>query len=167
MRRAACPGFPRRVWRPVALLIIAAAACRVDSGADAEAVKSRIAAEVEAMNRRDLNALSKIWSQGQDIVLFDVSPPGRFEGWPGIARSFNDFFEKTSDVHMVGSKVEGRSEGSLAHATYDWTMSGKVGATPLDDHGQATAIYRREKDGWRLVHAHYSATWLPAARPPP
>jgi hypothetical protein len=44
-------------------------------------------------------------------------------------------------------------------------MTGKMGEASLDDSGQATAIYRREKAGWKLVHAHYSATLAPPSAP--
>jgi len=144
--------------------MLMAAACR-GAGADVDAVKSQLAREVEAMNARDLQALSQIWSQAPDITLFDVAPPGRFQGWPGIARTFGEFFERTGEVHMTVDHVEVRVDGTQAYAVYDWAMTGKMGEASLDDRGQATAIYRREKDGWKLVHAHYSATLLPPSVP--
>jgi ketosteroid isomerase-like protein len=144
----------------VLTVIVMAAACR-GAGADVDAVRAQIAREVAAVNARDLQALSQIWSQEPDITLFDITPPGRFQGWTAIARTFGDFFERTGAVHMTVDHVEVRLDGELAWATYDWAMTGKMGEAPLDDSGQATAVYRREKDGWRLVHAHYSATLLP------
>ena len=115
------------------------------------------------MNARDMQAMARIWSQEPDIALFDVAPPGRFAGWPEIARSFNQFFERVENVKMVATNVRVSAGADLAYATYDWALAGTLAGAPIDDQGQATAVYRREKDGWRLVHAHYSATVLPPA----
>jgi len=144
--------------RPVLASIVpllATIACG-GAAADSDAVKELVQREVAAVNARDMQALSLIWSQSDDIVLFDVAPPGRFQGWPAIARSFNDFFLRLSDVAMSVDKVQVSVDGSLAAATYDWTLAGTLDGRTLADHGQATALYCREKDGWRLVHAHYS-----------
>jgi ketosteroid isomerase-like protein len=163
MLRSTRTVFPRQTGIPVVLLMVATA-CR-SAGADVDAVKAQIAREVQAMNSHDLQALSEIWSQVPDITLFDIAPPGRFQGWQGIARTFGEFFERVAEVRMTVDHVDVRVEGTLAYATYDWAMTGKMGEASLDDSGQATAIYRREKDGWRLVHAHYSATLAPPPAP--
>jgi len=150
------PGFS--FHRPVlALLLPLLAAVGCGGGAaDSDAVKALVQREVAAVNARDMQALSQIWSQSDDILLFDVAPPGRFQGWPAIARAFNDFFLRMSDVAMTVDKVQVSVDGALAAATYDWTLAGTLDGRPLADRGQATALYRREKDGWRLVHAHFS-----------
>jgi uncharacterized protein (TIGR02246 family) len=134
--------------------LLMAVAC--GGAADGDAVKALVEREVAAVNARDMQALSQIWSQSDDILLFDVAPPGRFQGWPAIAGSFNDFFLRLSDVAMSVENVQVRVDGALAAATYDWTLAGTLDGRTLADHGQATALYRREKGGWRLVHAHYS-----------
>jgi len=140
-----------------AAMLVATAACRGDAGG-ADEVKALVARQVEAINGRDMQALARIWSQQDDILLFDVAPPGRFKGWTEIARSFNNLFEKAGELHMTVENVQVQeSGGTLATATYDWVLSGKVGETPLEDRGEATEIYRHEKDGWKLMHAHYSA----------
>jgi uncharacterized protein (TIGR02246 family) len=135
--------------------LLAAIACG-GAAADSDAVKALVQREVAAVNARDMQAMSQIWSQSDDILLFDVTPPGRFQGWPAIARSFNNFFLRLSDVAMTVDNVQVSVDGALAAATYDWTLAGTLDGRTLADHGQATALYRREKNGWRLVHAHYS-----------
>jgi ketosteroid isomerase-like protein len=140
-----------------AAMLVATAACRGAAGG-ADEVKALVARQVEAINGRDMQALARIWSQQDDILMFDVAPPGRFKGWPEIARSFNTLFEKAGELHMTVENLEVREAGgTLATATYDWALTGKVGEAPLEDRGQATEIYRHEKDGWKLMHAHYSA----------
>jgi len=171
------PG-PAASTRRAAVTLLAAAmaamaACRGGGSGGSEEVKTLVAKQVEAINGRDMQALARIWSQQDDILLFDVAPPGRFHGWPEIARSFNNLFEKASDLKMTVENVQVQDGGALATATYDWAMTGKVGESALQDRGQATEVYRREKDGWKLMHAHYStsppaseAAAIPAAAAP-
>ncbi len=124
--------------------------------ADADAIKSLVNRETAAINAKDLRALSEIWSQDKNILLFDVPPPGRFQGWGQIGRLWKDFFDRVADVHLTVDAVEAEAQGSLGYATYDWSMTGHLGSYVLEDRGQATAIYRKEGGQWRLVHAHYS-----------
>ena len=127
-------------------------------GAGAEDVRTLVQREVDALQAHDLKGLERIWSERPDIVLIDVTPPGRFEGWTAIARALGDFMARTSDVKMTVERLNVEARGDLAVATYDWTMTGKVGEQSLEDHGAATSVYRKEDAGWRLVRAHYSAS---------
>jgi ketosteroid isomerase-like protein len=123
----------------------------------ADDVRKLVEREAEALQAHDLKGLERVWSERSDITLIDVTPPGRFEGWTSIARALGDFMQRTSDVHMSIDHLKVEARGDLAVATYDWTMTGKVGERSLEDRGSATSIYRKEEAGWRLVHAHYSA----------
>jgi ketosteroid isomerase-like protein len=143
------------------LLLAGLAACGSDPDADAGVIQALVAKEAAAINARDLNQLAKIWSEAPEILLFDVPPPGRFRGWEQVARVFKDFFDRFRDINLTVAEVEVGVEGDLAFASYDWTLTGTMGAAAVRDRGQATSIYRREESGWRLVHAHYSP--VPAA----
>jgi ketosteroid isomerase-like protein len=140
----------------LALLLTATLAACAGGGGKA-AIEALVTKEVAAVNARNLAALSEIWSSDPEILLFDVPAPGRFQGWERIARVYKDFFDRCSELQVTVRNVRARAEGSLGYATYDWSMSGRMGDYTLRDHGQATAIYRREKNGWRLIHLHYSA----------
>ena len=132
---------------------------------DTDAIRALVAREVAAINARDVRALSEIWSRDNRALLFDVPPPGRFEGWEQIQRQWTAFFDRASEVHLTVGALRAEAEGPLGYATYDWAMTGRIGSYALDDRGQATAIYRKEKGGWRLVHAHYSP--IPPVPPAP
>jgi ketosteroid isomerase-like protein len=140
-----------------AVLLCLLPACHGARGRDTEAIQSLVRREVEAINAKDLAALSGIWSQDKSILLFDVPPPGRFRGWSAIGRLFKDFFDRFSEIHLTVDRVQIEARGDLAFATYDWTLSGRMGDYAIDDRGRVTSIYRREKEGWRLVHENYSA----------
>ena len=145
----------------IVLMVTALVACGGDPEADAAAVQALVEKEAAAINARNLNQLAEIWSEAPEILLFDVPPPGRFRGWEQVARVFNEFFDRFSDISLTVAEVEVGVEGDLAFASYDWTLTGTMGEAAVRDRGQATSIYRREESGWRLVHAHYSP--VPAA----
>ena len=131
--------------------------CGGSSSADADAVRTLVAREAEAMQGHDLKTLEGLWSESPDILLYDVAPPGRFQGWPAIARTYNDFLSHISDLKIGVDHLRVEVDGALAVATYDWTLSGTLDEAKLQDRGATTAVYRKEKTGWKLVHAHVSA----------
>src|SRR5262245_16046017 len=89
-------------------------ACRGGSQADVDAVRSAVEAEVAAINARDLDALGRVWSQEDDILLFDLAPPGHFHGWPAIAKTYKEFFARLNDPKLSIEGVEVRVGGDLA-----------------------------------------------------
>jgi ketosteroid isomerase-like protein len=132
------------------------AACRGKSDAT-EPVRLLVAREVAAINASDLKGLSEVWTKDDEALLFDLPDPGRFQGWKTIGPLWKSFFEQFTDIHMGVDKLEVRVSGDLAYATYDWTLSGRMGDYALDDRGAATEVFRRGADGWKVVHLHYSA----------
>ena len=150
------PALSRVAIACLLALACAQAGCGPDTEKDRAAIRALIDQEVAALNSEDLRALSDVWSQDDDITLLDVSPPGRFVGWNDIAKVFRDFFEQTSDIQVTVKEVRIGLSDEIAYATYGWSMVGRFGDRPLIDRGQATAIYRRGEEGWRLVHAHFS-----------
>jgi ketosteroid isomerase-like protein len=136
--------------------LLAVGACHPGGAKDQEAVQALVRQEAAAINARDLQKLSQVWSQNPDITLFDLSPPGRFQGWDTIGRTFNDFFGRLAEPHLTIDALAVQVSGTLAWATYDWSISGRLDTATLEDHGRTTSVYRREKEGWKLVHEHVS-----------
>ena len=144
------------------LIGLAAAGCTSQAKREA-AIRALLDREIAAINGRDLKELGEIWAQDDAILMFDVATPGRLQGWERIGRQWRDFFEQVSELSLKADAVRVQVAGDVAYATYDWAMTGRMGDYALDDRGQATSIYRRGDEGWRLVHAHYSA--VPPAPP--
>ena len=158
--------FVKRLRRSMPVLAFPMLVLGCGGATGAEEVRALVQREAAAIQAHDLKGLERIWSERPDIVLIDVTPPGRFEGWTAIARVLSDFMSRTSDVRMTVEHLNIEARGDLAVATYEWTMTGKVGQQRLEDHGAATSVYRKEEAGWRLVRAHYSASPRGAAPAP-
>ena len=154
------PAAPRHPIPLTTLVLVVLSAAALLQGCgrqdDAGAIRTLVARESEATQKEDLQALAEIWSQDKGILLFTVGANGRAQGWDKIARVFKEFFDQASDLKLTVGALEVTVSGDLAYATYDWAMTGRAGEYALDDRGHATAIYRREKPGWKMVHAHYS-----------
>src|SRR5436309_4194844 len=127
----------------------APSACR-DAGADADAIRSLVTREVAAINGKDLRTLSEIWSQDKTILMFDVPPPGRFQGWDQIGRLWKDFFDRVTDIHLTIDAVQAEAQGSLGYATYDWAMTGRLGRTSWKTVARRRRSIARKADigGW-------------------
>ncbi|HKB07325.1 MAG TPA: nuclear transport factor 2 family protein [Candidatus Polarisedimenticolia bacterium] len=160
-----CSSVPSRASRlpsiaPVACLLVALFALTLtacgSAQADSEAIRALVTREVTAINKKDLRTLSEIWSSDKKILMFDVPPPGRFQGWDQIGSLWKDFFDRVNEIHLTVDAVQAEAQGTLGYATYDWAMTGRLGTYPLEDRGQATAIYHKEGKSWKLIHAHYS-----------
>src|SRR5947208_4388759 len=82
-----------------------------DGRADADAIRSLVNREVAAINGKDLRALSEIWSKDKDILMFDVPPPGRFQGWDQIGRLWKDFFDKVTEIQLTVAAVRTEAQG--------------------------------------------------------
>src|SRR5262249_23109108 len=129
--RYSATGMPPIVTRlrhrmPALAFTVLLAGCGVGAPA-ADDVRKLVEPEAELLQAHDLKGLERVWSERPDITLIDVTPPGRFEGWTAIAHALGDFMSRTSDVHMTIDHLHVEARGDLAVATYDWTMTGKVG----------------------------------------
>src|SRR5882672_8913344 len=115
---------PRTIAVCALVLALAAAlpACG-DSTADTDAIRFLVNREVQAINGRDLRVLSEIWSKDKNVLLFDVPPPGRFEGWDQIGHLWRDLFDRVTDIQLTVDAVRVEAQGSLGYATYDWAMT--------------------------------------------
>ena len=138
------------------LMLFLSFSCGGDDKAATESIRSLVDREMAALESGNLTELSQVWSQDKEILLFDVPPPGRFQGWNKIARVYKSYFESLTEMKLTVGELQIRVEGDIAYATYDWTMSARMGKLDVVDRGQATSIYRLESEGWRMVHAHFS-----------
>ena len=121
-----------------------------------KAVEAIVDAYIKTINDGDLELVGKIWSH--DELASFIGPQGRFSGYEEVrdklVMSFKNGFTKRN---LRKDELIIVIEGKSAWAEFTWTFDsvGKDG-TERTSRGRETQIFRKEKDGWKLMHIHYS-----------
>ena len=136
---------------------VAAALCGVLAAADGNEATAR---EVLALERTTLDG----WQMGNpdpllaisdpEITYFHVVTDKRLDGLPAVKALFEGYRGRPlfDSYEMAEPKVQ--SSGDTAVLTY--TLVRHVGAATT--RWNATQVYQRKKEGWRIIHSHWSAT---------
>jgi ketosteroid isomerase-like protein len=135
----------------------AAAVCGMLAAADGSEATAR---EVLALERRTLDG----WQAGNpdpllaisdpDITYFHVVTDKRLDGLPALKALFEGYRGRPlfDSYEMAEPKVQ--SSGDIAVLTY--ILVRHVGSAT--SRWNATQVYQRQKEGWRIIHSHWSAT---------
>ena len=136
---------------------VAAALCGVLAAADGNEATAR---EVLALERTTLDG----WQMGNpdpllaisdpEITYFHVVTDKRLDGLPAVKALFEGYRGRPlfDSYEMAEPKVQ--ASGDTAVLTY--TLVRHVGAATT--RWNATQVYQRKKEGWRIIHSHWSAT---------
>ena len=141
----------------VALFAVSSATfARGGSESERKAVEAIVDAYIKTINDGDLELVGKIWSH--DELASFIGSQGRFSGYEEVrdklVMSFKNGFAKRN---LRKDELIIVIEGKSAWAEFTWTFDsvGKDG-TERTSRGRETQIFRKEKDGWKLMHIHYS-----------
>jgi uncharacterized protein (TIGR02246 family) len=131
---------------------------------DDEAARSINDAFYRALETLDLQAMDRIWLHepwarcvhpGWEVLV----------GWTAIRESWETIFRNTSWIRVTPTAVASRVLGDVAVVN----CSENITATRDDEVGvavaQATNLYLRVPDGWRLFHHHASPAPVQITQP--
>lgn len=110
------------------------------------------------INNCDTALTSKIWSHDSDASF--IGPSGRYSTYKGIIKDFIIGVWKNgySTRHLQGEDIKLHIDGNMAWLEFSWKFDAiKKDGKPHHTKGLETQILKREPDGWKLVHIHYSA----------
>jgi hypothetical protein len=136
---------------------VAAALAGVLAAADRDDAAAR---EVLALERTTLDG----WQVGNpdpllaisdpDITYFHVVTDKRLDGLPALKALFEPYRGRPlfDSYEMAEPKVQ--ATGDTAVLTY--VLVRHVGTATT--RWNATQVYQRKKEGWRIIHSHWSAT---------
>jgi ketosteroid isomerase-like protein len=150
----------------VAALAVCLAGCAhvPASERDKHEVQRILEKYLASVNAADPKLGAQVWLQAPDILV--VTPFGRFEGWNAVREGlYVNFLQKAfTERSLRASKISIRVAGDAAWAVFDWTFTGKLAnGQPITANGWESHSYQRTREGWRIVHLHYS---VPPPRPP-
>ena len=152
----------------IAIITLFLLQTRVASAADAD--KSRTSAEFEAMLERvdaaqlelqngKAAAFKALWSHADDITLSGGFGGTVEKGWDAINRRLDWVATQFSGGRHTHERVTANTSGDLGyvvqleHLRFNNPADGKE----MSRDYRVTMIFRREADGWRLIHRQADA----------
>jgi ketosteroid isomerase-like protein len=104
----------------------------------------------------DPSPQERLWSRSDDVTLANpLGPPAR--GWPEVSNALRRAVSQLSDGEVLASeRISGYSSGDLAYILEIERSRVKVGAAreAAPSSLRVTTIFRREEDGWKILHRH-------------
>jgi ketosteroid isomerase-like protein len=108
-----------------------------------------------SLHQGDITPRLSTWSHGEDVTLFGAGAPFR-AGWGDVLPVF-EWLGRTFvscdryEFELLGSDVSGDLAYTVGLERYRATTA--AGET-VENTLRATHVYRREGDGWKIVHRH-------------
>lgn len=120
-------------------------------------VEAAIDGWIEALRRRDLDALMRLTAQ--DVVLFDAKPPHQIVGTSAVRQGWEEclpFFPESFGYERRDSRI--RACGDLAVAHWIFRLTGWPEGHPASAMWLRATVALERRDGhWVSVHEHVSA----------
>ena len=118
---------------------------------------------LEAVVKGDPSPQERLWSRRDDVTLANpLGPPAR--GWTEVSNALRRAVSQLSDGEVLGSEqISGYSSGDLAYIVEIERYQVKVGGArePAPSSLRVTTIFRREEDGWKVLHRHADTITTP------
>ena len=128
------------------------------SAQDIAAIKKVIDQYADSITNYDLKEAERIW-QTDDRTTF-IHPRGNEYGWKAIRDHFygTTMHEHFSKRHLYVRDISIQVYGDSAVAVFYWDFPAvfRTDGAEVTTHGRETQVYERTKDGWKIVHVHYS-----------
>ncbi len=130
---------------------------------DVKAVIDVMVQEAQAVEKGDLAALDKIWANSEDVTVFESGHANY--GWLDYRNThLGPELKEFKNTKYTFSDMKVKTSGTLAFATFKYTLSADMGARKVNSGGLGTAVLEKQGRKWRIVHWHSSA---PRQRPSP
>lgn len=96
-----------------------------------------------------------------EITYFHVMTGGRLNGLPALRALYENYRGKPlfDSYDIIDPKVQ--ANGDMAILTYIFVWR----SGPATRRWNSTQVYQRKKEGWRVIHSHWSMTNPPPPAP--
>ena len=125
-------------------------------GSDLEELQEQYHRAVEAVIKGDSSLQEPLWSRSEDVTLANpLGPPAR--GWAEVSSALRRAASQLRDGEGLESeRISGYSADDLAYTLEIERCRVKVaGASEAAPSSlRVTTVFRREEDGWRVLHRH-------------
>ena len=118
---------------------------------------------LEAVVKGDPAPQDRLWSRSDDATLANpLGPPAR--GWTEVSNALRRAVSQLSDGEVLGiERISGYSSDDLAYLVEIERFRVRAGGAsePAPSTLRVTTIFRREEEGWRIVHRHADPVTTP------
>jgi ketosteroid isomerase-like protein len=140
----------------------AQAADPVNPTAAEASVRTVISSHAAAIERGDLQALDKLYSDEPSVLIIEGTSVD--VGW----KRYRDHhlapeLKAIKNLKYRYNNISVTVAGDVAWASYDYTLDGVMKDKPLAIIGKGTLVLRKTGDAWKIVHSHTSGR--PAGKP--
>jgi ketosteroid isomerase-like protein len=118
---------------------------------------------VDAFIKGDPSPQERIWSRRDDVTLANpLGPPAL--GWTEVSNALRRAVSQLSDGEVLAvERISGSSSGDLAYIVEIEHDRVRLGGArePTSMALRVTTIFRREEDGWTVLHRHADSITTP------
>jgi ketosteroid isomerase-like protein len=123
---------------------------------DLEEVLEQYHRALEAVVTGDPSPQERLWSRRDDVTLANpLGPPAR--GWTEVSKTLRRAVSQLSDGEILAfEQISAYSSDDLAYILEIERSRVRVGdaGEPAPSSLRVTTIFRREEDGWKILHRH-------------
>src|SRR5215467_14391172 len=116
----------------------------------------KVAKAEQELFRGRPESLKALWTRDPDVTLFGVSGGSGERGWeqvgPRLDWTNTQYRDGILTVERIASYVDGNLGYVVQREKVRFKVPGQTQESVLEI--RATWIFRREQDGWRIIHRH-------------
>ncbi len=131
-----------------------APAATPDTASDTAAIGEAHAALIAAMDAGDTDGFVALLSTRPELVIFHPMVRDRFTSAEDVRKGLPHMFEALGTTSWTDVHTMVTVDGDVGWLTGDFVLESD---RPEPFLGRTTEIWMRQPDGWRLIHAHWSA----------
>lgn len=115
---------------------------------------AQIRAEI-AIHNGDVEPRLSTWSHRDPVTLFGAGVPVR-TGWPDVHQVFEWLATTMTECDEYEFElIAADADGDLAYMVgFERYRAKNAAGTPIRVTLRATHVYRREPEGWKIIHRH-------------
>lgn len=134
--------------------------------AEWQAFIARLEAAEEEFARGRPGAFKALWSHADDVTLSGGLAGNVELGWPDVSARLDWASAQYADGTRSRQEIGGSVGAELAYLVQTEVIEARIGGRAERSRQalRATMVFRREPEGWRIVHRHADAQ--ASVRPP-
>lgn len=125
---------------------------------DIQAVNELLKNYAASVGSCDLQKAGEIWLTDERTMF--IHPLGTEYGWQSVKDNFYGkimgglFAERRLELRDV--QIQIYDDTAVAVFQWDFFAVTRADGKNYETHGRESHVYRRTRDGWKIIHGHYS-----------